>query len=115
MGTREALQRGLIDAHFGASPRDFLARAIDEARAMAGQGFDERLAAKRRMRQADEAIKPLAAYRAEELERMKLNFFGFDPSYHVARHNFVRKVPKARTPSYLARHRSLGTNAPRPV
>ena len=41
---------------------------------------------------------------------MRLNFFGFDSSYHVARYNFVRKVPKSRTPSYLARHR-----APQPV
>jgi putative two-component system hydrogenase maturation factor HypX/HoxX len=37
---------------------------------------------------------------------MKLNFYGFDPSYHVARWNFIRKVPKSRTPLYLARHRS---------
>ena len=57
-------------------------------------------------RAADEALKPLAAYRTEELERMRLNFFGFDPSYHVARYNFVRKVPKSRTPLYLARHRA---------
>ena len=66
-------------------------------------------------RAADEALKPLAAYRAEELERMRLNFFGFDPSYHVARYNFVRKVPKSRTPLYLARHRArrpAGERAP---
>jgi putative two-component system hydrogenase maturation factor HypX/HoxX len=36
---------------------------------------------------------------------MKLNFYGFDPSYHVARYHFVFKVPKSRTPLYLARHR----------
>ncbi len=36
---------------------------------------------------------------------MKLNFFGFDPSYHVARYHFVCKVPRSRTPLYLARHR----------
>jgi putative two-component system hydrogenase maturation factor HypX/HoxX len=114
MGTREALQRGLIDGHFGSSPPDFLARAIAEAQSMAHRNFAEQIAAKRRTRAADEAIKPLSAYRAEELERMKLNFFGFDSSYHVARHNFVRKVPKARTPSYLARHRALGARAAQP-
>jgi putative two-component system hydrogenase maturation factor HypX/HoxX len=37
----------------------------------------------------DESIKPLANYRAEELERMKVNFFGADPSYHEARRRFV--------------------------
>ena len=114
MGTREALQRGLIDGHFGSSPPDFLARAIAEAQSMAHGNFAEQIAAKRRTRAADEGIKPLSAYRAEELERMKLNFFGFDSSYHVARHNFVRKVPKARTPSYLARHRALGARAAQP-
>jgi putative two-component system hydrogenase maturation factor HypX/HoxX len=56
----------------------------------------------------DEARKPLETYRAEELERMKQNFFGFDPSYHVARDHFVRKVPRSRTPLHLARHRSPG-------
>lgn len=111
MGTREALQRGLIDGRFGASPPDFLARVIEEARSMAREDFAARLADKRRTREADEAGKPLAVYRSEELARMKLNFFGFDSSYHVARHNFVRRVPKARTPSYLARHRALSAKA----
>ena len=50
---------------------------------------------------------PLSAYREEELARMRRNFYGFDPSYHVARHNFVHKVPKSRTPVTVARHRDL--------
>ena len=73
---------------------------------MATGDFAARLSAKKACRDRDEASKPLAAYRDEELERMRLNFYGFDSSYHVARYNFVRKVPKARTPLYLARHRS---------
>ena len=68
--------------------------------------WSARVEAKRACRAADEAEKPLAAYRAEELERMKLNFYGFDPSYHVARYHFVYRVPKSRTPLYLARHRT---------
>ena len=39
---------------------------------------------------------------------MNLNFYGFDPSYHVARYNFVHHVPHAWTPLHLARHRRLG-------
>jgi len=39
---------------------------------------------------------------------MKRNFYGFDPSYHVARYNFIRKIPKSRTPLTLAAHRSTG-------
>jgi hypothetical protein len=56
-------------------------------------------------RQADESVKPLACYREEELEQMRRNFYGFDPSYHVARYNFVCKVPKSRTPLTIANHR----------
>jgi putative two-component system hydrogenase maturation factor HypX/HoxX len=36
---------------------------------------------------------------------MRLNFFGFDTSYHVARLNFITAIPKSRTPLHLARHR----------
>jgi putative two-component system hydrogenase maturation factor HypX/HoxX len=106
LGTAGALAIGLIDAHYGRTPADFLAATIAQAQALAGDGFERRLSDKRARRATDEAAKPLAAYRAAELERMRLNFFGFDPSYHVARYNFVRKVPKSRTPLYLARHRA---------
>ena len=54
---------------------------------------------------ADERAKSLQKYRDEELEHMQRNFYGFDPSYHVARYNFVYKVPKSRTPLTIARHR----------
>jgi putative two-component system hydrogenase maturation factor HypX/HoxX len=107
IGTRAALELGLVDAQSSGTPADFLARAIADAQSMIAAGFEARIAAKRATRRTDESTKPLAAYRAEELEKMRLNFFGFDSSYHVARHSFVCKVPKARTPSYLALHRSL--------
>jgi putative two-component system hydrogenase maturation factor HypX/HoxX len=113
ISTATALEIGLIDAHFGASPSSFLADAIDMTRKLVADGFDARLAARQAQRRAAEANKPLETYRQEELEKMRLNFFGFDSSYHVARHNFVRKVAKARTPLYLARHRSIvGTRVP---
>jgi putative two-component system hydrogenase maturation factor HypX/HoxX len=72
----------------------------------------DRLASKRETRTRDEATKPLAAYRAEELAHMRRNFYGFDPSYHVARHHFVRKSPASWTPRHLARHRDLGWKVP---
>ena len=107
MGSAEACALGLIDATFGATPPDFLHEALSRARQLvADPALPERLRAKAARRVADEAAKPLAAYRAEELERMRLNFYGFDPSYHVARSHFVRKSGKARTPSWLARHRT---------
>jgi putative two-component system hydrogenase maturation factor HypX/HoxX len=106
MGSVEAVALGLADARFGASPRDFLHQVRIRAEALAAApDWSERLAAKSRRRAVEEASKPLEAYRSEELARMHLNFYGFDPSYHVARYNFVRRVPKSRTPISIARHR----------
>ncbi|MCX7892474.1 MAG: hydrogenase maturation protein [Burkholderiales bacterium] len=102
-----AAELGLIDACGPAAAEAFGAWVRAEAEALAARpDFAGQLAAKAARRAADEAAKPLAEYRAEELERMKLNFYGFDPSYHVARYHFVFKVPKSRTPLYLARHRA---------
>jgi len=112
IGAPQAAALGLIDAAVGDDVPGFVAYAVDAAQRLAHDpGYDALLARKRATRAADEAAKPLAAYRAEELERMKLNFYGFDPSYHVARFHFVFKVPKSRTPLYLARHRAGGARA----
>jgi putative two-component system hydrogenase maturation factor HypX/HoxX len=78
----------------------------------AAPGLAAELAAKRARRAADEAQAPLAGYRAAEMERMRLNFYGFDASYHVARHHFVHKLPRSRTPLHLARHRRSAGGAP---
>jgi putative two-component system hydrogenase maturation factor HypX/HoxX len=108
MSAQAAEAIGLIDDHFGAMPAEFLAGAVARAAGMTRLlAFESLLETKIERRRSDEATKPLATYRAEELERMRLNFFGFDSSYHVARSSFVRKVPKSRTPLYLARHRAL--------
>ena len=86
MGVAEALQARLIDDHFGATPAAFVDEVERRARALAADPrIPERLAAKRERRAADEAHAPLESYRARELEQMRLNFYGFDPSYHVAR------------------------------
>ncbi len=107
VSAREAETLGLVDACFGATPAAFCAEVGHRADALAADpSFDGMLCEKAECHHADEAIKPLEAYRAEELERMKLNFFGFDPSFHVARDHFVRKVPHSRTPLHLARHRT---------
>ncbi len=108
LGAAEAKRLGLIDDCFGANVDEFSARIEAIAQALAGDpSYETQLAGKRQRRARDEAAKPLAQYRAGELERMKLNFYGFDPSYHVARYNFVFRVPNSWTPLHLARHRSL--------
>lgn len=103
----QAATLGLVDAALEGDPAAFAATVASRAQALAADpGFEATLQAKAQGRAADEAAKPLAAWRAEELERMKLNFYGFDSSYHVARHAFVTKVPRSRTPLWLARHRA---------
>ncbi|MGY6217122.1 hydrogenase maturation protein [Methylolobus aquaticus] len=52
------------------------------------------LSRKRAEREADESVKPLEQYRLEELAEMNRNFWGPDPSYHLARSAFVRKQPR---------------------
>ena len=108
LGAQGARRLGLVDEVMDGPADDFLQDVLARATALAEdkKALAERLSAKMLRRSADEAEKPLASYRAEELARMRLNFYGFDPSYHVARYNFVYKVPKSRTPLYLARHRS---------
>lgn len=101
MGAAEALRRGMIDAVLA----DEAALRERAAALAADPSLSQRIAAKAARRQADEAHRPLAAYREDELAAMRRNFFGFDPSYHVARHHFVHRKPHAWTPRHLATHR----------
>jgi len=113
MTARESVRSGFYDACLAGDRSAFLADAARRSAELAtGSDFASRLAAKQACRIADEAAKPLAAWRAEELEHMRRNFFGFDPSYHVARWHFVRKSPQSWTPRHLARHRDLGWKIP---
>lgn len=104
----EAEQVGLIEEAITADRHGYIETIHSKAQQLAASSdFQARLAMKNLQRQQDELCKPLQSYRDEELAQMKLNFFGFDPSYHVARYHFVEKLPKARTPVYLAKHRAL--------
>jgi putative two-component system hydrogenase maturation factor HypX/HoxX len=106
VGSAQAAELGLVDRVFAAGRADFLAQAVTEARALAEtDDFAAALAARQARRAADESERPLAAYRDDELARMRRNFYGFDPSYHYARAHFVHKVPHAWTPLHLAVHR----------
>ena len=102
MPAAEAVRLGFYDAVLPAPTfrGDVARRAIELA-----ADCDAEIAAKRERRMRDEQEKPLAAYRAEELACMRRNFYGFDPSYHVARWHFVVKSPQSWTPRHLARHR----------
>lgn len=102
MGIEEALRLGLATGRLPAAVAEAEKALLAHAIALAGSSdIDDLIAQKTERRRCDEAMKPLEAYRNEELSRMKKNFYGFDPSYHVARYNFIRKVAKSRTPATL--------------
>jgi putative two-component system protein, hydrogenase maturation factor HypX/HoxX len=93
VGTREAVELGLLDDAFGATADAFGAgvRRLAEGFATGGHG-DLVLSEKRRRRARDEDIAPLSAYRRHELARSHESFFGADRSYHEARRRFVHKL-----------------------
>lgn len=106
MSAGQAAELGLVDAVFGDHAQGFVDQVRSRAAALAASAeLPALLHAKRQQREADEARKPLAAYREEELQCMHRNFYGFDPSYHIARSNFVRRIAPSWTPRHLAIHR----------
>jgi putative two-component system hydrogenase maturation factor HypX/HoxX len=98
VGAREAMWMGLIDAAYGATAEAFetWTRAL-AARLAQRVGALGLLEAKRRRRARDEQIKPLRAYRNEEMARSHACFFGPDRSYHDARHRFCLKLGQTGT------------------
>jgi putative two-component system hydrogenase maturation factor HypX/HoxX len=113
LGADQAMREGFLDAAFGDDLEAFEAEVRNRAEALAAAAdFAAQLETKRQRRAEDEAAKSLENYRAEELKHMQRNFYGFDPSYHVARHHFVRKTPHSWTPRHLAVHRDLGWVVP---
>ena len=93
IGTRRAVEIGLLDDAFGEDVPRFRGQVRALARDLAaGRYLPSLLEAKRRSRHHDEQLKPLSAYRAEELAKSYECFFGEDRSYHEARHRFVHKL-----------------------
>ncbi|MEV7176768.1 hydrogenase maturation protein [Kitasatospora sp. NPDC093679] len=102
VGAREAEAVGLVDRARRGSAAEFRRWVEREAAALAdAPELGARLLEKKRRRAADEAAKPLSAYRAEELARMRRNFTAPDEPYHRLRRDFVHKVCPAATPEHL--------------
>jgi len=111
IGTRRAVEIGMLDAAFGKDAESFYAQVCGLAERLARHDDLPRwLEAKRRARARDEQVKPLSVYRTEELARSHECFFGADTSYHEARTRFVYKtgapckvaVPPAASPEQEA-------------
>lgn len=110
MGTHEAKAIGFVDNVFGGNAQSFQQEVTERAANLATRmDFWNLLREKHEKRVKDERVKQLAAYRAEELARMRVNFFGPDPSYHLARERFVFKgrAPTARPTTTPAIRREL--------
>ena len=92
IGAKAALEIGFLDDTFGEDTAAFVKELRERARRLAKQPeYRWNLRRKHERRVDDESAKPLASYRAEELQRMWVNFFGPDPAYHEARRRFVFK------------------------
>jgi putative two-component system hydrogenase maturation factor HypX/HoxX len=112
VSARRAAEIGLIDRVIDIDAASFVPAVEALAEGIANSPtYNEMIREKCEQRAKDELEKPLAHYRAAELEQMKFNFYGFDPSYHVARYNFVFRVPHSRTPLHLAVHRRNQTES----
>lgn len=112
IGTKKAKAIGYLDEILSDDYSVYLEQVRQKAEALTLEPqYTQLLEEKRRTRQNDERVKPLAAYRAAELQKMKLNFsgkfYGGEVNYHEARYNFVHKVRPKETASYLAKHMLL--------
>ncbi|MFB9366585.1 hydrogenase maturation protein [Kitasatospora albolonga] len=102
IGAREALAIGLADRVAGGDSTGFRRWVDHEAEQLARSGeLEDWLVEKKRRRGADEAAKPLAAYRAEELAHMRHNFLAPEEPYHALRRAFVHKTCPTETPAHI--------------
>jgi putative two-component system protein, hydrogenase maturation factor HypX/HoxX len=109
IGTKKAKAIGYIDEIFPDDYANYLEQVRQNAEAMAVHPqYQQMLEEKCNARQRDEQAKPLSAYRAAELQKMKINFSGKsiagEVNYHEARYNFVHKVKPKETAACLAKH-----------
>ncbi|MEY2516101.1 MAG: putative two-component system protein hydrogenase maturation factor HypX/HoxX [bacterium] len=93
VGTRRAVEIGLLDAAYGATLEQFHALTSERALRLARDPLLQRvLDDKRERRLADDRAKPLQTYRNEEMARSHESFFGAGSRYHSARRRFVHKL-----------------------
>jgi putative two-component system protein, hydrogenase maturation factor HypX/HoxX len=112
LGMEKAKAIGYVDEILSDDYDEYRAQLTAKAEALAHHtDYEQLLQEKNRRRQRDEQAKPLASYRASELQHMKMNFagkfYGGEINYHEARYNFVHKVRPKETAAYLAKHLRL--------
>ncbi|GGK44218.1 hydrogenase maturation protein [Nocardia camponoti] len=102
LNARAAAALGLVDRVIAGDAAGFSARVHRDATILARDpDLTTRLVEKKRRLAADQADKPLRVYRAEEMARMRENFFGTRSTYHDLRRKFVYGEKPIATPAYL--------------
>ncbi|MET8330609.1 enoyl-CoA hydratase-related protein [Streptomyces sp. NPDC005181] len=102
LGAEAAERLGLVDRTIASRPQDFPGETLRLAvRLASSTAAQARIARKKTALEREEALKPLAAHRQEELAAMRSIFFDPDAPYHRLRRAFVRKEPPTRTPPHL--------------
>ena len=94
LGAMAAREMGLLDDAFGEDASSFEAELRARATRLAQDPDFRAMLRENTSAASTTKDKPLACYRAEESERMKVNFFGPDPAYHKARRRFVFRAPR---------------------
>jgi putative two-component system hydrogenase maturation factor HypX/HoxX len=102
LSAARALRVGLIDKCVPAAPEAFGRQVAAMAGMLAASvQTDERIAEKKAVRERDEAVEPLSAYRDRELDEMRKIFFDPEAPYHRLRSAFAGKQPALGTLSHL--------------
>ncbi|MCQ4041315.1 enoyl-CoA hydratase-related protein [Streptantibioticus rubrisoli] len=102
---------GLVDRVLRKAPGEYAAEVARLAAQLASMPRTQRyIAEKKAVREREDDVKPLGAYREEELSRMRRDFFDPASPYHALRRAFVRKEPPEDTPPHLraAAARAIG-------
>jgi putative two-component system hydrogenase maturation factor HypX/HoxX len=102
LGAEAAERLGLVDRTVACRPQDFPGEAVRLAvRLASSTGVQARIARKKTALERQEAVKPLAVHRQEELAAMRSIFFDPEAPYHLLRRAFVRKELPVRTPHHI--------------
>ncbi|MFJ5035971.1 enoyl-CoA hydratase-related protein [Streptomyces sp. NPDC088560] len=96
LSAASAARLALADRLLTTAPGGFATEVERLATALAAApDLRHRIAAKTAARRTDEEVRPLAAYRRDELARVHAAFFDHEAPYHALRSAFVRKEPTA--------------------
>ncbi|MFD4627768.1 enoyl-CoA hydratase-related protein [Streptomyces sp. NPDC058475] len=102
LSAMSARRLGLVDRVVDRGPQDFAAEVSRMAARLASSpGTRSRIAAKKAELDRQERVLPLAAFRRQELARMRPTFDDPDAPYHALRRAFVHKERPPRTPPHL--------------